>query len=388
MVDCAKGHKVCFVSTIAWPLKFHLGPHIRKISENCPVILVADEVSSSAFDFFEPTVDLKDISIKRKISLLSDIVTVFEFWLFFRRKRFDCVHSIAPKAGLLAMLAATAAGVPVRFHTFTGQVWLTRTGMSRSFLIFMDWLIARLATQLLTDSLSQRAFLITNKIVKPEKIEVLGIGSVVGVDTLRFAPDKAARKRVRLKLGIGVSDIVFIFVGRLNRDKGIADLLQAFEIIAEKNTDAHLLLVGPDEDGYDTYIDTFRAGFRQKIHRVGVTSQPELYMAAADVCCLPSYREGFGSVLIEAAAVGLPTVASRIYGITDAVVDGETGILHEPGNIPEIVQLMLTMAQDEPLRLKIGAAARVRAIQDFSQERLTTAFEAFYRKHGVFGEQD
>ncbi|MFA6922445.1 MAG: glycosyltransferase, partial [Gallionella sp.] len=126
------------------------------------------------------------------------------------------------------------------------------------------------------------------------------------------------------------------------------------------------------EDGYDAHLNTLKVELRQKIHRVAFTSQPESYMAAADILCLPSYREGFGSVVIESAAVGIPAVASRIYGITDAIIDHVTGILHEPGNSQEICQAMFRLAHDEPFRCKMGAAARERVIHEFSQERLTT----------------
>lgn len=365
-----------------------MGPHIRKIAEKCQVTLVAQGISEEASDLFGFSIALRDLPIQRKISPVMDIVALFRLWLLFRRERFDCVHSIMPKAGLLSMLAAKAAGVPVRFHTFTGQVWATRAGIARRVLMLMDWFIARFATQVLTDAPSQRDFLITNRIVKREGVEVLGVGSIVGVDPLRFVPDKSARDRIRLELGIGSADIVFVFVGRLNRDKGISDLLKAFELVAAHFPAVHLLLVGPDEGGYDVHLGSLSAGLRHKIHRVGFTHQPESYMATADIFCLSSYREGFGSVVIEAAAVGLPSVASRIYGITDAVVDGVTGILHEPGNISEIVQAMLMMVKDESLRLKMGGAARARVIEDFPQARLTAAFAAFYRKHGVFGLDD
>lgn len=377
---------VCYVSTIAWPLNVFMGPHIRKIAENCQVTLVAQEISKELPDLFGSSVALRDLSIQRKISPARDVVALFRLWMLFRRERFDCVHSFLPKAGLLSMLAASVAGVPVRFHTFTGQVWATRSGIARRVLMLMDWLIARLATQVLTDAPSQRAFLIANKIVRPEKIEVLGVGSTVGIDSLRFFPDQSRRDRIRLELGIGSTDIVFIFVGRLTKDKGIHDLLKAFAQIAAQAPAAHLLLIGPDEEGYDIHFETLHVELRRKIHRiVGFMSQPEWYMAAADVFCLPSYREGFGSVLIEAAAVGLPAVASRIYGITDAVVDRETGILHEPGNISEIVAAMFKMVNDESLRLKMADAARTRVIEDFPQARLIAAFEAFYRRYGILG---
>lgn len=379
----SSGALVCFVSTIAWPLRVYIGPHIRKIAEHCEVTLVADGVSDLANGYFDFAVCFMEVPIPRRISLVSDILALIELWRFFRSSRFDCVHSIMPKAGLLSMLAAAAANVPCRFHTFTGQVWATRTGIARWFLMSMDWLIATLATAVLTDSLSQRDFLIANKIVKAQKITVLGNGSIVGVDTLRFAPNPVARVQGRRDLGIGDNAFVFLFVGRLNRDKGVNDLLKAFAEIAGGHPGMHLLLVGPDEDGYDSYIANLPEASRQRIHRVGFTAWPEQFMAISDVICLPSYREGFGSVLIEAAAGGLPAVASRIYGISDAVVDGVTGILHEPGNIAEMVLCMLRLAQDEPLLQRMGAAARARAIDDFSEEILTAAFDDFYRKHGV-----
>lgn len=375
--------RVCFVSTIAWPLRVYIGPHIRTIAESSQVTLIADGVAELANGEFDSAVRFRQVAIPRKIRPLADVLALFRLWRIFRSSRFDCVHSIMPKAGLLSMLAAAAAGVPVRFHTFTGQVWATRTGLARRFLMLMDRLIARLATNVLTDSLSQRDFLIANGIVKAGKISVLGNGSIVGVDPLRFAPDPEARKQGRRDLGIGTGDFVFLFVGRLNRDKGVTDLLQAFAEISHRHSAAHLLLVGPDEDGYDARIANLPEALRQRVHRVGFTSQPERCMAVSDVICLPSYREGFGSVLIEAAAGGLPAVASRIYGISDAVVDGVTGILHEPGNVAEIVQGMLKLAEDQPLRSKMGAAARARAVEDFSEKLLTTAFRDFYRMHGV-----
>lgn len=378
--------RVCYVSTIAWPLNVFMGPHIRKIAENCQVTLVAQEISKKSPDLFGSSVALRDLSIQRKISPARDVVALFRLWVLFRRERFDCVHSFLPKAGLLSMLAASVAGIPVRFHTFTGQVWATRSGIARRVLMLMDWLTARLATQVLTDAPSQRDFLIANKIVRPEKIEVLGVGSTVGIDSLRFVPDPSRRDRIRLELGIGSTDIVFIFVGRLTKDKGIHDLLKAFAQIAAQAPTAHLLLIGPDEEGYAIHFETLNVELRRKVHRiVGFMPQPEWYMAAADVFCLPSYREGFGSVLIEAAAVGLPAVASRIYGITDAVVDRETGILHEPGNISEIVAAMFKMVNDESLRLRMAAAARTRVIEDFPQARLIAAFESFYRRYGILG---
>jgi glycosyltransferase involved in cell wall biosynthesis len=360
-----------------------MGPHIRKVTNFNKVTLVADRSSILKMSSFGRSVSCKNIKILRRINLLSDMKTLFRLWIFFKTKHFDCVHSIMPKAGLLSMFAAALAGVPVRIHTFTGQTWVTRTGASRQFLMFMDRLIVIFSTHILADSLLQREFLITNKIVRSCKIEVLGAGSISGINTNRFLPDAEARLEVRCELGIKHDDLVFLFVGRLNKDKGIFDLLQAFERIYLAFPNSHLILVGPDEGNLDEYILTIKDLFKNRIHRVGFTESPERYMAAADIFCLPSYREGFNNAVLEAAATCVPTVGSRINGIVDSVVEGVTGILHEPGNVQELVLAMTTLAENDSLRLKMGVAARSHVIKNFSEVQITNACEIFYRRLGV-----
>lgn len=375
--------KVCFVSTIAWPLKVFMMPHICRIAMSHRVTLAADNISELELKNLECDISKKDISILRQINLFSDLVTLFKLWQFFRKNRFYCVHSIMPKAGLLSMIAAAAACVPVRLHTFTGQVWTTRKGVLRLFLMFMDRLTALFSTRVLADSLLQRDFLIANKIVKSSKIEVLGAGSIAGVNTNRFAPNSKARLDVRCELGIEHDDLVFLFIGRLNKDKGIFDLLKAFELVCVNFPNSHLILVGPDEGNIDKYILTLKDILKNKIHRAGFTERPERYMASADIFCLPSYREGFSCVILEAAATCIPTVASRINGIVDSVVEGVTGILYEPGNVQELTIAMTMLSENKSLRLKMGVAARIHAIEHFSEAQITNAFEMFYHRQGV-----
>jgi len=375
--------KVCFVSTIAWPLKVYMMPHIRRIAMRHRVTLAADNISELELKNLEYDISKKDISILRQINLFSDLVTLFKLWQFFRKNRFYCVHSIMPKAGLLSMIAAAAACVPVRLHTFTGQVWTTRTGVLRRFLMFMDRLTALFSTRVLADSLLQRDFLIANKIVKSSKIEVLGAGSIAGVNTNRFVPNSKVRLDVRCEFGIEHDDLVFLFIGRLNKDKGIFDLLKAFELVCVNFPNSHLILVGPDEGNFDEHILTLKDFLKNKIHRAGFTEMPERYMASADIYCLPSYREGFNSVILEASATCIPTVASRINGIVDSVVEGVTGILYEPGNVQELTIAMTMLSENQSLRLKMGVAARIHAIEHFSEARITNAFEMFYHRQGV-----
>ena len=219
-------------------------------------------------------------------------------------------------------------------------------------------------------------FLLDEKVTKSAKSHVFAKGSISGVDITKFKPNVDARLAIRNQLKIAEDKLVFLFIGRLNRDKGVMDLAQAFSQL--NNSNLHLLFVGPDEQDMQAEIMKTQSN-QAHIHFIGHTDTPEAYMAAADVLCLPSYREGFGSVLIEAAAVGVPAIASRIYGITDAVVDNETGLLHEPRNVDAIKMLMETVANNEALRNKLGKQARERVVKDFSSELITQAWVDFYQ---------
>ena len=312
------------------------------------------------------------VRIERKISIVRDLRALVALARFFRARRFAAVHSVTPKAGLLAMLAGVLAGVPIRLHTFTGQVWATRTGFARWALRGADRLIAAAATHVLADSRSQRDFLIAQGVVRPGKIAVLGAGSIGGVDLLRFRPVPDVGRAVRKELGVPANAIVFLFVGRLNRDKGVLDLARAFASCAASCPRAFLVVAGPDEEELTPRIASTIARFSDRVRLVGFTSAPERLFAAADVFCLPSYREGFGTAVIEAAAAGVPAVASRIYGLTDAVEDGVTGLLHEPGDVATLAALMTRVASDAALRAELGERARRRASREFSSARLTS----------------
>jgi len=372
--------QVCIVSTVPIVLKWFMTPHIKLLSKEYDITLVTNGMAEDLSELLGSRVSFVPVRIERKIAIKDDLIALLKLWKMFRNARFDSVHSIMPKSGLLSMLAAKMAGVPVRIHSFTGQVWANKHGLRRAMLKFTDKVIATSATQVLADSHSQRKFLIDNKIVKASSIKVLADGSISGVDVSRFKYMADAGDQIRKENSIPHNAIVFLYLGRLNKDKGLIDLSRAFEIAAGTNSKLHLLIVGPDEDNLESIFATLSLRFPGRVHRVEKTDYPEKYMSASDVFCLPSYREGFGSVIIEAAAVGLPAIASRIYGITDAVLDGVTGTLHEPGSKVEIANAILALASDEENRIKMGRAARDRVVKKFSEERLSEALASFYRK--------
>ncbi len=216
--------------------------------------------------------------------------------------------------------------------------------------------------------------------MKARAIEVLAEGSFAGVNIKRFAYNAKARQQIRSNYGIPGEAIIFLYLGRLNLAKGLLDLSRAFATAAVQNPGIHLLIVGPDEEGLEPEFVALAQRFPGRVHRAGFADCPENYMSAADVFCLPSHREGFGSVLIEAASVGLPAIASRVYGITDAVEDGVTGILHRPAADCEIADAMLHLASNDDLRCRMGDSARARVRDKFSETRVTKAFAECYRQ--------
>lgn len=370
--------KVCFIATIPAPLRSFMAGYIRESAKDWSVRVISNPDGAELLD------DLKaefiPLSIERKPSPWRDLFALIQEVIIFRRERFDLIHSITPKAGLLSMLAGRIAGVPNRIHTFTGQVWATKRGWKRSVLKLFDKLIVLFATHVLLDSPSQRDFLISEGILSQEKGIVIGHGSICGVDAHRFCPDAKIRETVRTELSISSEQSIILYLGRLNREKGILDLAAAFADIASKRSDVVLVLVGSEEDvSFERVQQICGEEHRERVHRVSFTPNPERYMVAADIFCLPSYREGFGQVIIEAGASGVPTVASRIYGITDAVDDGKTGLLFPPGDIAALTQALLGLIENQELRQRMGELARKRAIEFFSNEMFTAELLRLYK---------
>ncbi len=371
--------KVCFVSTIDMPVKTFLLEHLRAMSHRYEVAVAVNTADANFLAASGLNIAVYPIAIERKVSPLRDLRALAQLVSLFRRNRFDVVHSIMPKSGLLSMLAARIARVPHRIHTFTGQVWATHRGLGRWFLRCMDLVLVDCATHILVDSRSQREFLVREGVVSAEKAIVLANGSVCGVNLKRFHADSALGAEVRRDLGIPAGDIVFIFLGRLKLDKGVLDLARAFARLCNNRADVSLLLVGPDEDCLRLKILEACDLHKDKVYFQGYTDAPERYMTAADAICLPSYREGFGIAIIEAAAVGLPAIGTRIYGLADAIVDGVTGFLCQPRDVDALMYLMGRFAEDPELRRSHGERARERAMRDFSSETVVAAQLKFYR---------
>ncbi len=377
--------KVLRVVTVHECVLWHLGKTLDELTQHFDVTVAGEGVSRYADRF--PAVSWADIDIPRKAEPLKDLKSLLQIYALCRRLRPDIVHSIMPKAGLVTALAARAAGIRVRIHTFTGQVWDTKSGWRRTAYKLVDRLIVRLNTTCLTDSPSQSQHLHANGIdINHKPLPVLGKGSLVGVDLERFNPERirASAQVTRSTLGLSTSHFVAAFVARKSNDKGALDMLEAFALAKAGSPDMRLLFIGPDESAGE--IERMRKAkphiFEGVIERDTVFNHEE-YLLASDVLCLPSYREGFGSVVIDAAALGVPCVGSRIAGLVDSVAEGKTGLLHPAGDIRQLAELLKSLDQDRLLLKQLGQQARFRVQTYFSSAVLGQLLVEFYRSQLV-----
>jgi len=370
--------KIAIIVSSPMTLKAFLRDQIIHLSDSHHLTIVANTKDPTELMISADNIVFKHIEIVRKISIWKDLRAFFALLSLFNKNNFDLVYSVTPKAGLLAMFASFLVRIHCRIHTFTGQVWVTRTGIARLLLKGIDKLLAKFATHLLADSVSQMNFLVNEKVVAENKIKVLAGGSISGVDMNRFKTDIISRNEIRTKLEIDDRDLVFVFIGRLDLDKGVVDLVDAFKLLVSKHTFVKLILVGPDEANIKNQILKKTQFISKYVRFVDFTEHPENYMNAADILCLPSYREGFGSVVIEAAAVGIPAIGSDIYGIKDAIENNVTGLLFPVRDVHSLFGAMETMVLDEKRRLQFGVAAKERVKSLFSQNHITNAFIDYF----------
>ena len=370
---------VCFVATTPFAVNAFLLGHLGALSDICEVTLCVNLDLYPLSNNIDPRVRVLDVPLARKISVLQDVRALLSLLGIFYRNKFHVVHSITPKAGLLAMLAGLVCRVPHRFHTFTGQVWATRTGVARKLLKWLDRGIVIFSTRVFSDSNSQNRFLVREGVAGKGGVSILGEGAIVGVDPARFKPSPELRREFRQHMGVPDGCFVFLYVGRLAREKGVFDLIEAFSIVLLKRPDAELWMVGPDEENLQNELQMVAGGNGTKIRWIGPTVAPESYMASADVLVLASYREGFGMVIVEAAGCGIPSLAYRIDGVVDAIVDGETGLLVSPRDTTELACAMLFMLENPDRVTELGRNACTRVKRDFSSHSVTKSWLDFYR---------
>lgn len=370
--------KICFVVAIPGTAESFLRDHIEALSKEYDVYLAGNIKNEKEVKMLALT-GWHRIEIERGISLWRDMKAVWQAARYFRQMKFEAVHSVTPKAGLVTALAGKLAGVKHRTHIFTGQVWATKKGVMRWLLKLLDKVIAHCDNHIMVDGKSQRTFLEKEGVLREGQADVFGNGSISGVNSKRFTPDTEARLRIRREVGINNGQLCFIFLGRLNHDKGIGELYEAFDRLAAEVNDVFLLLVGSDEEKYISRLPSYKHIIPEKnFHFYGVTREPEKVLNAGDVYVLPTYREGFGTSVLEAACIGLPCICSDAYGVLDAYIPNETGLQCHVGDSESLYNCMKKMHAHPELIKSMGARSRERALSDFKGSDLTDYWMKFY----------
>lgn len=377
--------KIARVSTVPFFVASQLKEQLIEINRAGAEVSIITSPANSYEDKIEFPIELStiEIEIPRKIELINDFIAFCRLISCFRKNKFDFIHSTTPKAGLLCALAGAISRVPFRLHTFTGQTWVEKKGLSRYLFKMIDRLIIKLNTNCYADSKSQVDFLISENVCGENDVVVLGSGSLAGVNISRFDPavfSEQSKVELRNSLGLKPDSFVLIFVGRIAIDKGILELIKAYNLLRNSGVNVTLLLVGPIDDNLNIDGQSLEqyVTLDENIKLIGFTTSPESYLSISDVFCLPSYREGFGTVIIESASMGLPSVVSNIYGLSDSVQDGETGFLIELKNVSALFDSLRLLATDHELRARMGAKARERAITLFSSSTINSLVVSEY----------
>lgn len=325
-----------------------------------------------------------EVPMARTISLGRDLVSLVRLTRAMIDLRPTITNVATPKAGLLGGIAAWLCRVPCRYYTLHGLRCETTTGVKRKVLLLSERIACLCAQRVICVSKSLRQKAIDLRVVDGGRTVVLGSGSCNGVDAKRFAPTAEASRRasrIREELGIAANAPVVGFVGRLTRDKGISELVEAYCELRKERPELRLLLVGELEEG-DPLPDRIRTLLEKDpgIVRTGFVADAADYYHVLDVFAFPTYREGFGNVTLEAHAAGKPVVAARATGVPDAVIDGVTGLVVPVGDARALASALKRVIQDRKLAAALGAAGRERALREFRPEMVWDALAEEYAR--------
>ncbi len=323
------------------------------------------------------------LPLTRKIAPLTDLKAIWKTYQLIKKEKPDIVHTHTPKAGLVGMLAAKLAGVPVRVHTVAGLPLMEATGSKRKILNFVERLTAWAATNVYPNSLAIKEFMIQEKLVPPNKLKVIANGSSNGINTAYFSKEHFTpeiQKLLRQQLGISETDLVYTFVGRLVKDKGINELIEAFVKLQKKVPNAKLLLVGNEEPELDPLWPETQTEIKNNkaIITTGWVEDVRPYLSISDVFVFPSYREGMPNVVLQAGAMGLPQIVTDINGSNEIITHNKNGIIIPVKDKEALYEAMLKL-KDKNLRKKLSENARSIIKEKYEQQILWQALLEEYQ---------
>lgn len=319
------------------------------------------------------------VSMERHVSPLKDLISLIRLIRVMRKERPVMVHSMTPKAGLLCMMAAWIAHVPIRVHTFTGLVWPTQTGLSRKILMLTDRITCFCATHIIPEGEGVKHDL--SSCITDKPMRVLGYGNVRGVDLDYWKRSGGSRTEGWLSERREKKEpFTFVFVGRIVRDKGINELVNAFSRLNKNYPDTRLLLVGPVEDDLDPVLPETRMAIEKEESIISVGSQKDVrpYYEASDALVFPSYREGFPNVVLEAGAMELPSIVTDINGSREIIEEGVNGVIVPPRDENALYEAMEDMVTHPEKVSKMSAKSRPMIAARYEQSFVRMNLKHFY----------
>jgi glycosyltransferase involved in cell wall biosynthesis len=374
--------KLLRISTVALSLNLLLKGQLAFLNKHFNLIAVSGNGKDLNEVERREQVTTISVEFQRNISPFKDFISLWQLYWLFNKEKPLIVHSITPKAGLISMTAAYFARVPIRMHTFTGLIFPTRTGLMKKILVVMDKLLCHFATNVYPEGQGVRNDLINFKITAKPLI-ILANGNVNGIDTSYFSSENFTEQQnqdLKYSLGIKPDDFVFIFVGRLVGDKGINELVGAFENFEFQNS--KLLLVGPLEINLDPLHDKTLQEIKNNPNIISVGFQKDVrpYFAISNCLAFPSYREGFPNVVMQAGSMGLPSIVTNINGCNEIIMDGQNGIIIPVRDTESLSKAMSKIISNVNFYKQLQLLARSMIVLRYEQDLVWEAILAEYKK--------
>lgn len=376
--------KLIRITTVPSSLRTLLKGQLRFMGAHYEVIGVSGDGDALAEVRENEGIKTHVVEMTRTITPLKDLKATYQLYKFFKREKPFIVHTHTPKAGTVGMLAAKLAGVPHRLHTIAGLPLLEVEGTKRKILDTVERFTYACATHVLPNSFVIKDIVIANKYTKPSKLKVIGNGSSNGIDIKHYDSahiSEAQQKALRHELGISDSDIVFIFIGRVVKDKGINELVQAFYRLSSRNPNSKLLLVGRKEDHLDPLLPESESIIKNNncILAVGVQKDIRPYVAISHVLTFPSYREGFPNVVLQCSSMNLPCIVSNINGCNEIIEHDVNGLIIPKKDEKALEHAMQYMIDNPEKRQDMVLHSRSRIIDRFQQEFVWNELLEFYK---------
>lgn len=366
--------KIIRIATVGGSLKILLNGQLRFMSDYYEIIGVASN-DANLLDAAAEQEGIKTIEVDmtRKITPFKDLKAVYELYRIIKKEKPFIVHSHTPKAGTLGMLAAKLAGIPNRLHTIAGLPLLESTGKKRMLLNSVEKFTYACATLILPNSFGIKTIILEEGFCRATKLKILGNGSSNGIDVSHYsndAVDKNIATKLKEDLGIVEDDTVFIFIGRVVKDKGINELAEAFDAISKINPKAKLIIVGPSEDHLDPVDPATESIIKtnKNIRAVGLIKDIRPYLFISDIFVFPSYREGFPNVVLQSNAMGIPCIVSDINGSNEIVEHNHNGLIVPTKDVQALKDAMLELLLDPAKTEKLAMHCRDNIVKKYKRE--------------------